>query len=59
MAEDRELFRQRMLDLGILQPESQTARSLDEALKIARKIGYPLMVRPSFVLGGRGHGDHL
>ncbi|MDD5019957.1 MAG: carbamoyl-phosphate synthase large subunit [Candidatus Omnitrophica bacterium] len=54
MAEDRELFRQRMLDLGILQPESQTARSLDEALKIARKIGYPLMVRPSFVLGGRG-----
>ncbi len=54
MAEDRELFRQRMLDLGILQPESQTARSLDEALKIAQKIGYPLMVRPSFVLGGRG-----
>ena len=36
------------------QPESDTARSLDEALKIAKRIGYPLMVRPSFVLGGRG-----
>ncbi len=54
LAEDRELFRQKMIDLGIPQPESQTARSLDEALKIAKKIGYPLMVRPSFVLGGRG-----
>jgi len=54
LAEDRELFRQKMIELGIPQPESQTARSLDEAVAIARKIGYPLMVRPSFVLGGRG-----
>ena len=54
LAEDREYFRERMIALGILQPESGTARSLDEAVKIAKKIGYPLMVRPSFVLGGRG-----
>jgi carbamoyl-phosphate synthase large subunit len=54
LAEDRELFRQKMIDLDILQPESQTARSLEEAIAIAKKIGYPLMVRPSFVLGGRG-----
>ncbi len=54
LAEDREYFRERMIALGIPQPESGTARSLDEAVKIANKIGYPLMVRPSFVLGGRG-----
>ncbi len=53
-AEDRELFRQKMIDLSIRQPESRTARSLEEALVIASQIGYPLMVRPSFVLGGRG-----
>ncbi|MBN1794860.1 MAG: carbamoyl-phosphate synthase large subunit [Candidatus Omnitrophica bacterium] len=53
-AEDRERFRKKMIGLGIPQPESDTARSLDEALIIAKKIGYPLMVRPSFVLGGRG-----
>jgi len=53
-AEDRERFRQKMIDLDILQPESGIARSLEEALKIAGEIGYPLMVRPSFVLGGRG-----
>jgi carbamoyl-phosphate synthase large subunit len=54
LAEDREYFRGRMLDLDILQPDSGTARSVDEALAIAERIGYPLMVRPSFVLGGRG-----
>ena len=54
LAEDREKFRERMIALGIPQPESGIARSLDEALKIAKKIGYPLMVRPSYVLGGRG-----
>jgi carbamoyl-phosphate synthase large subunit len=43
-----------MIALGIPQPESGTARSLPEALEIAKGIGYPLMVRPSFVLGGRG-----
>jgi len=53
-AEDRERFREKMIELGIPQPESGTARSLDEALKIAHQIGYPLMVRPSYVLGGRG-----
>ncbi|MFH1519072.1 MAG: carbamoyl-phosphate synthase large subunit [Candidatus Omnitrophota bacterium] len=54
LAEDREYFRQSLIALDIPQPESGTARSLDEAIKIANKIGYPLMVRPSFVLGGRG-----
>jgi len=53
-AEDRELFRQKMNDLNIIQTDGGTALSLDEAITIAQKIGYPLMVRPSFVLGGRG-----
>ncbi|MDD5432074.1 MAG: carbamoyl-phosphate synthase large subunit [Candidatus Omnitrophica bacterium] len=53
-AEDRELFRQKMIELGIRQTEGATAFSLEEAVKIAKKIGYPVMVRPSFVLGGRG-----
>jgi len=53
-AEDREHFREKMIELGIPQPESGTARSLDEAIEIAKKIGFPLMVRPSYVLGGRG-----
>ena len=53
-AEDRDLFRKKMIELNILQPEGATVRSLDEALAIARKLGFPLMVRPSFVLGGRG-----
>ncbi|MDP3143340.1 MAG: carbamoyl-phosphate synthase large subunit [Candidatus Omnitrophota bacterium] len=53
-AEDRECFREKMIALNIPQPESGTARSLGEAIKIAQKIGYPLMVRPSYVLGGRG-----
>ncbi len=54
LAEDREYFRRRMIALNIKQPESATSRSLDEAVAIARRIGYPVMVRPSFVLGGRG-----
>ncbi|MFC1924309.1 carbamoyl-phosphate synthase large subunit [Chloroflexota bacterium] len=53
-AEDRERFREKMIDLNIPQPESGTARSMEEAIEIATRIGYPLMVRPSFVLGGRG-----
>jgi carbamoyl-phosphate synthase large subunit len=53
-AEDRELFRQKMIELGIRQTEGATAFSLDEAITIAARIGYPVMVRPSFVLGGRG-----
>lgn len=54
LAEDREYFRERMFKLGIPQPESGAARSLEEALALGSKIGYPVMVRPSFVLGGRG-----
>jgi carbamoyl-phosphate synthase large subunit len=53
-AEDRELFRQKMIELGIRQTEGGTAFSLEEAITIASRIGYPAMVRPSFVLGGRG-----
>ena len=54
LAEDRERFREKMIALNITQPESGTARSLEQAISIAKKIGYPLMVRPSYVLGGRG-----
>ncbi|MBQ9803698.1 MAG: carbamoyl-phosphate synthase large subunit, partial [Lentisphaeria bacterium] len=54
LAEDREYFRERMLALQVNQPESGIARSLEEAVNLGRKIGYPVMVRPSFVLGGRG-----
>jgi len=54
LAEDREKFREKMIKLNIPQPKSGTARSLEEALAIAKKIGFPLMCRPSYVLGGRG-----
>lgn len=54
LAEDREYFRERMIALDIPQPESGIARSLEEAVELGRRIGYPAMVRPSFVLGGRG-----
>jgi len=53
LAEDRDRFRKVMRKLGIPQPESGMASTLNEALKIAERIGYPLMVRPSYVLGGR------
>jgi carbamoyl-phosphate synthase large subunit len=53
-AEDRELFRKKMDELGIRQTDGATVFSVEEALAVAAKIGYPLMVRPSFVLGGRG-----
>ena len=53
-AEDRDIFRHMMDRLGIPMPESRMAADLDEALKAAGEIGYPLMIRPSFVLGGRG-----
>jgi carbamoyl-phosphate synthase large subunit len=53
LAEDRDRFRQMMRKLGIPQPESGMASTLGEALSIAAEIGYPLMVRPSYVLGGR------
>ncbi len=54
MAEDRDLFRAMMDKLGIPMPESGMAVDVNEALEIAHKIGYPVMVRPSYVLGGRG-----
>ncbi len=53
LAEDRDRFRQKMQKLGIPQPESGMAKTFDEAMEIAERIGYPLMVRPSYVLGGR------
>ena len=52
-AEDRERFQQMIDKLGLLQPMNATARSADEAEILAKKIGYPLVVRPSYVLGGR------
>lgn len=53
-AEDRDSFRKSMEKLRIPMPESDMAVNLEEALDIAKKIGYPLMVRPSYILGGRG-----
>jgi carbamoyl-phosphate synthase large subunit len=53
IAEDRERFSALVKKLGLRQPEFATARSLGEALDAARRIGFPLMIRPSFVLGGR------
>ena len=54
LAEDRDLFRAMMEKLEIPMPESGMAVNVEEALAIAAKIGYPVMVRPSYVLGGRG-----
>lgn len=54
LAEDRDRFRKIMEELGIPQPESGMASTEEQALEIASRIGYPLMVRPSYVLGGRG-----
>ena len=53
LAEDRDRFRRKMRKLGIPQPESGMAGTLEEAFAVAERIGYPLMVRPSYVLGGR------
>jgi carbamoyl-phosphate synthase large subunit len=52
-AEDRERFQQMIQRLGLLQPENATVRTQEEAVRAAEKIGYPLVVRPSYVLGGR------
>ena len=63
LAEDRDLFRKMMDRMGIPMPESGMASTLHEAFALSREIGYPLMVRPSFVLGGRGmevvHDDDM
>ncbi len=52
-AEDRERFRRLLAELGLRQSESRTARSVEEAVERARELKYPLMLRPSYVLGGR------
>jgi len=54
LAEDRDRFAAVLKDLGLDQPANGIARSLDEAVSIASRIGYPVLVRPSYVLGGRG-----
>ncbi len=61
IAEDRERFQRLLNDLGLRQPPNRTARTEESALRLAQEIGYPLVVRPSYVLGGRAmeivHGD--
>jgi carbamoyl-phosphate synthase large subunit len=64
LAEDRKRFSALLTEIGIPQPESGTATSLEEAKIVAERIGYPVLVRPSYVLGGRAmaivfDGDHL
>ncbi|MBA3582539.1 MAG: carbamoyl-phosphate synthase large subunit [Gammaproteobacteria bacterium] len=54
LAEDRERFQKLINDLGLKQPPNRTAKTAEAALKLADEIGYPLVVRPSYVLGGRG-----
>ena len=53
LAEDRERFQQLLQDLDLKQPSNRTARNLPDALSLAQEIGYPIVVRPSYVLGGR------
>jgi carbamoyl-phosphate synthase large subunit len=53
IAEDRERFQKLLVKLGLLQPPNRTARTEEDALRLAAEIGYPLVVRPSYVLGGR------
>ena len=61
IAEDRERFQKLLHEMGLRQPPNRIARTEDQALALAREIGYPLVVRPSYVLGGRAmeivHGD--
>ncbi len=61
LAEDRQRFQDLLNRLGLKQPANRTARTADEAISLAREIGYPLVVRPSYVLGGRAmdivHGE--
>ena len=53
-AEDRQLFREAMERIGLKVPESRVVRRVEEALELAREIGFPLIIRPSFTLGGKG-----
>ena len=61
IAEDRERFQKLLIELGLRQPPNRTARTEEQAIALAQEIGYPLVVRPSYVLGGRAmeivHGD--
>ncbi len=61
LAEDRERFQQMLKKLGLRQPPNRTATSVEQAVELAKEIGYPLVVRPSYVLGGRAmdvvHGE--
>ncbi len=64
LAEDRDFFRNLVAEVGVKQPPSGIAHTVDDAIRIASEIGYPVLVRPSFVLGGRGmaivyHEDRL
>ena len=56
MAEDRELFRNAMREIGLAVPQSRIARSLEDALVAVAEVGYPVVIRPSFTLGGTGGG---
>src|SRR6188472_3501493 len=56
MAEDRELFRVAMAEIGLECPKAEVARSLEQAIEIQTKVGYPTIIRPSFTLGGSGGG---
>ncbi|MEM2233027.1 MAG: carbamoyl-phosphate synthase large subunit [Nitrososphaerota archaeon] len=56
ITEDRDRFRRFLERLGILQPQGATVRSVEEAVRVAATIGYPVLVRPSYVLGGRAMG---
>ena len=56
MAEDRELFRIAMKDIGLECPKAEVARTLEQAIEIQAKVGYPTIIRPSFTLGGSGGG---
>jgi len=56
LAEDRQLFKAAMADIGLPTPRSGLAESLDEALAVVEEVGYPVIVRPSFTLGGTGGG---
>jgi carbamoyl-phosphate synthase large subunit len=55
-AEDRELFKRAMAEIGLATPESGTAHSLDEARAVIERIGLPAVIRPAYILGGRGTG---
>ena len=56
LAEDRRLFKQAMDEIGLLSPQSEVVSTVDDALRVAEQLGYPVLIRPSFTLGGSGGG---